>query len=67
MKNSNSDIEGGDLSSCDEQQSGRKESSGMPVDDDIDQDDDTLKIVYCDRNNTCDIWADLKTNFDECG
>ena len=28
---------------------------------------DVMNIVYCDRNNTSDIWADLKSNFDQIG
>lgn len=28
---------------------------------------DSVSIIYCDRNNTSDIWGDLKQNFDECG
>ena len=30
-------------------------------------DEDGITIVYCDRNNTSDIWGDLKSNFDLCG
>ena len=39
---------------------------GMFADEDLDA-DDFMKIVYCDRNNTTDIWGDLKNNFDKCG
>ena len=28
---------------------------------------DVMSIIYCDRNNTSDIWADLKNNFDHIG
>lgn len=59
MKNSNIDIEP-DISSC-------GESSSMQIDEENLREDDLMKIVYCDRNNTSDIWADLKNNFDECG
>ena len=64
MLNSNVEVEG-DTSAG--EMSGKE--NGMMMDEDqlnLDH-DDVMKIVYCDRNNTSDIWADLKNNFDDCG